>query len=152
MRTLLLVLALSIMGAAQHATVESSDTESSSKETAAESGIDPQPLPQAPQKFVDRKWFALTAYQAANSVLDIESTVRMQEQHRCKEGWSSWLVGEHPGRARLYTTASIANVGSAYLAYFLRKKDRKYWWVPQLTAGTVHGFAAGRNRYLLGCF
>jgi hypothetical protein len=110
-------------------------------------------LPEAPKKHVvDKKFVGFAALQVAANIFDIESTIGMQKKGLCKEGWSSWAVGEHPTRPQLYATAALANAGTATLAYFLKKKGKRYWWLPQITAGSVHTFAASRNRFWLGCY
>jgi hypothetical protein len=110
-------------------------------------------LPEAPQRrVVDKKFVATTAFQVAANIFDVESTIGMQKKGLCKEGWSSWAVGEHPDRPKLYATAAFANAGTATLAYFLKKKGKSYWWLPQVGAGSVHTFAASRNRFWLGCY
>jgi len=76
----------------------------------------------------------------------------MQKRGLCKEGWSSWAVGDHPTRPKLYATAALANAGTATLAYFLKKNGKSYWWLPQVSAGSIHTFAASRNRFWLGCY
>jgi len=109
-------------------------------------------LPEAPKRVVDRKYVSLVAFQVAANIFDVESTVGMQKKGLCKEGWSSWAVGEHPTRAKLYASAALANAGTATLAYLLKKKGKSYWWLPQVSAGGVHTFAASRNRFWLGCY
>ena len=110
-------------------------------------------LPEAPKKHVvDKKFVGFAAFQAAANIFDVESTISMQKKGLCKEGWSSWAVGDHPTRPQLYATAALANAGTATLAYFLKKKGKSYWWLPQVTAGSVHTFAASRNRFWLGCY
>jgi hypothetical protein len=110
-------------------------------------------LPEAPKKHVvDKKFVGFAAFQVAANVFDVESTIGMQKKGLCKEGWSSWAVGEHPTRPKLYASAALANAGTATLAYFLKKKGKSYWWLPQVTAGGVHTFAASRNRFWLGCY
>jgi hypothetical protein len=110
-------------------------------------------LPEAPRhRVVDRKFVATTAFQVAANIFDVESTIGMQKKGLCKEGWSSWAVGDYPQRPKLYATAALANAGTATLAYFLKKKGKSYWWLPQVAAGSVHTFAASRNRFWLGCY
>jgi hypothetical protein len=109
-------------------------------------------LPEAPHRVVDKKFVAATAFQVAANIFDVESTIGMQKKGLCKEGWSSWAVGDYPTRPKLYATAAIANAGTATLAYFLKKKGKNYWWLPQVSVGSVHAFAASRNRFWLGCY
>ena len=110
-------------------------------------------LPEAPKKHVvDKKFVGFATFQVAANIFDVESTISMQKKGLCKEGWSSWAVGDHPTRPQLYATAALANAGTATLAYFLKKKGKSYWWLPQVTAGSVHTFAASRNRFWLGCY
>lgn len=109
-------------------------------------------LPEAPKRVVDKKYVSLVAFQAVANIFDVESTISMQKKGLCKEGWSSWAVGDHPTRRQLYATAALANAGTATLAYLLKKKGKSYWWLPQVTAGSVHAFAASRNRFWLGCY
>ena len=109
-------------------------------------------LPEAPKRVVDKKYVSLVAFQVAANIFDVESTISMQKKGLCKEGWSSWAVGDHPTRPQLYATAALANAGTATLAYFLKKKGKSYWWLPQVSAGSVHTFAASRNRFWLGCY
>ena len=110
-------------------------------------------LPEAPKKHVvDKQFVGFAAFQVAANIFDVESTIGMQKKGLCKEGWSSWAVGDHPTRPQLYASAALANAGTATLAYFLKKKGKSYWWLPQVTAGSVHTFAASRNRFWLGCY
>jgi hypothetical protein len=109
-------------------------------------------LPETPHRVVDKKFVTATAFQVAANIFDVESTIGMQKKGLCKEGWSSWAVGDHPTRAKLYATAALANAGTATLAYLLKKKGKSYWWLPQVSAGSVHTFAASRNRFWLGCY
>jgi hypothetical protein len=109
-------------------------------------------LPETPHRVVDKKFVTATAFQVAANIFDVESTIGMQKKGLCKEGWSSWAVGDHPTRAKLYTTAALANAGTATLAYLLKKKGKSYWWLPQVSAGSIHTFAASRNRFWLGCY
>ena len=109
-------------------------------------------LPETPHRVVDKKFVTATAFQVAANIFDVESTIGMEKKGLCKEGWSSWAVGDHPTRAKLYATAALANAGTATLAYLLKKKGKSYWWLPQVTAGSVHTFAASRNRFWLGCY
>ena len=109
-------------------------------------------LPEAPRRVVDKKYVGLVAFQAAATIFDVESTIGMQKKGLCKEGWSSWALGDYPQRPKLYATAALANAGTATLAYFLKKKGKSYWWLPQVGVGSVHTFAASRNRFWLGCY
>lgn len=109
-------------------------------------------LPETPHRVFDKKFVTTTAFQVGANIFDVESTIGMQKKGLCKEGWSSWAVGDYPSRPKLYATAAIANVSTATLAYFLKKKGKSYWWLPQVAAGSVHTFAASRNRFWLGCY
>jgi hypothetical protein len=107
-------------------------------------------LPEAPRHVADKKFWTATGFQLVAATIDVESTIDMTDRG-CTEGWSSWIVGKRPSRATLYPSAVAGSVATATVAYFLKKRGKSYWWMPQVTAGSVHTFAASRNRFLLYC-
>src|SRR3569832_2189021 len=85
-------------------------------------------LPAAPKRVIVKKYVSLVAFQAAANIFDVESTISMQKKGLCKEGWSSWAVGDHPTRPQLYASAALATAGTATLAYILKKKGKSDRW------------------------
>jgi hypothetical protein len=109
--------------------------------------------PSATHPVIDRKFVAFTAYQAAASVLDVESTIGMMRANPyCTEEWSAWFTGERPGRGRLYLGAALSNVAAGTLAYFLKRKGKSYWWLPQVSIGSLQVYTATHNRFISGCY
>jgi hypothetical protein len=115
----------------------------------------PQALIDAPSKgrVIDRKFVAFSAYQATASVLDVESTIGMMKANPyCTEEWSAWFTGQRPGRGRLYFGAALGNLATGTLAYYLRRKGKSYWWVPQVSIGSLQVYTATHNRFISGCY
>lgn len=110
-------------------------------------------LAESPRRVVDRRFLTLAVFHATASILDVESTVGMRQHNwYCTEEWSSWIVGQRPGRARLYATAALGNLATGTLAYYLKRKGKNYWWLPQLSAGSLQVYTATHNRFLSGCY
>lgn len=161
MKVLALTLVLCLSAAAQQLTASNSEAPQPVNATVSETlsavmkpalKLEPtaKVLPETPHRVADKKFWAATGFQLAAATLDVESTIDMTERG-CTEGWSSWMVGKRPSRATLYPTAIAGNVATATVAYFLKKRGKSYWWMPQVSAGSLHTFAAGRNRFMLYC-
>ena len=156
-----LTFVLALSACAQQLTASNTEAPSpvSASEVSAPEPIKPEPikpepatiaLPEAPHRIADKTFWAATAFQAAAATIDVESTVDMTNRG-CTEGWSSWAVGTRPDRATLYASAAASNLATATVAYLLKKHGKRYWWLPQTALGSVHSFAASRNRFLLRC-
>jgi hypothetical protein len=111
-----------------------------------------QVVPKERKRVADRRFWTLTAYDVALTQIDIQTTIWALRNPTCKETLSAAVVGRHPSRLRLETTALAGNAGLAAFSYWLKRRGHRNWWIPQFAAGTVHAGAAAWNHVGSGCY
>jgi hypothetical protein len=58
------------------------------------------------------------------------------------------LLGTHPSATRMAVEGTVLEAGTAWMGYWLRGKDKKWWWVPQVGLAATQGFLAWHNSQL----
>jgi hypothetical protein len=83
----------------------------------------------------DRKYWAITGAMFSASVANAELTLRCLKQHPCNDVPSSLH-----SRVALYGIGIPADLGVAYLTYYMKKKHSRVWYVPAalVTAANVY--------------
>jgi hypothetical protein len=104
------------------------------------------------KRVIDKKFMWAMTFASVASIADIESTKGFLRNPLCHESSSAWLVGQRPSRARMYLTTAAIQVGVGTLSYYLKKKGKKYWWMPAATLGAGQLAAAGWNRFGSTCY
>jgi hypothetical protein len=111
--------------------------------TIAASVFVPNTTKPAEARIVDKKFIALAIMSTGGTFADSYTTLFARQnwlagkQNVCNvESETPYLYGRHPTVARAYIVASGKSVGSAAVAYYLRKHHLKWWSVP-LVANTV---------------
>ena len=104
------------------------------------------------KRVIDKKFIWAMTFASAASIADIESTKGFLANPLCHESSSAWLVGQRPSRARMYLTTAAIQASVGTLSYYLKKKGKKYWWLPAATLVTSQLAAAGWNRFGSTCY
>jgi hypothetical protein len=104
------------------------------------------------RRVIDKKFVWAMTFASVASITDIESTKGFLSNPLCHESSSAWLVGQRPSRTRMYLTSAAIQVGVGTLSYYLKKKGKKYWWMPAATLGAGQLAAAGWNRFGSTCY
>ncbi len=89
----------------------------------------PAPAPEG-SSVVDRKFVALTALTFGSSIAAIEMTQRCSVQHNCYNN----VFSMQDIRIKLYAIAMPIDFGATLLSYELKKRGKRWWWVPAATA------------------
>lgn len=87
-------------------------------------------------KTADRNFWLLTGVSVGLTVADIELTQHCIHKGMCHEG--NPLVPT-TSRAKLYPLQFGLTAAQSYLAYRLKKKGAKGWWLPQFSLSASHG-------------
>ncbi len=88
----------------------------------------------------DRNYWLLTGVAVGLTVADIELTQHCLHQGTCHEG--NPLVPT-TNRAKLYPLQLGLTAAQSYLAYRLKRKGSKAWWLPQLSLSASHAVGVG---------
>jgi hypothetical protein len=104
------------------------------------------------KRVIDKKFMWAMTFAGVASIADIESTKGFLKNPQCHESSSAWLVGQRPSRGRMYLTSAAIQMGMGTLSYYLKKKGKKYWWMPAATLGAGQLAAAGWNRFGSTCY
>jgi hypothetical protein len=104
------------------------------------------------KRVIDKKFIWAMTFASAASIADIESTKGFLSNPLCHESSSAWLVGQRPSRARMYLTTAAIQAGVGTLSYYLKKKGKRFWWMPAATLGASQLAAAGWNRFGSTCY
>ena len=94
----------------------------------------------------DGKFLFLASAYTAALVADYETTQSCLARGACRE--LNPVFGSHPSRLRMYAIGGAISAGTIYGSYYLKKKRKRYWWVPLVAGTVVHGYLAYRNSRL----
>lgn len=98
--------------------------------------------PQPP--VIDRKFVFLAGIHTAAMIADYETTQNCLVRHTCRE-LNPIFGSRYPSRKRMYVIGGAIAAASTYGAYQLKKKKKRYWFVPLVAGAAVHGFLAYHN-------
>lgn len=87
-------------------------------------------------KTADRNFWLLTGVSVAMTVADIEFTQHCLHKHTCHEGNPLIPTAD---RTKLYPFQLGVTAAQSYLAYRLKEKGLKMWWLPQVSLSVSHG-------------
>jgi hypothetical protein len=90
------------------------------------------------RRTADRQYWEVTGSLFAASITDAESTIHCLHVHAsCNDAPPSFR-----SRAALYGIGIPADLGVAYLTYYMKKKHSRIWYVPAAIATGANMFAA----------
>lgn len=106
-----------------------------------------QTLPEAPSKVADKKYVITLGATIAANAMDAYTTSRYvgTPEHCPIEGGSPWLYGRKPAEARVIGIMSGETVAVGLMSYVLKRKRKRYWFVPMIANGTSHAAGAIHN-------
>lgn len=86
-------------------------------------------------RVADRKYLALTGAMFSASIADAELTLRCSKQGTC-----AYVPPSLRSRAALYGIGIPADLGIAYLTYYMKRKHSPIWYVPAalVTAANIY--------------
>lgn len=104
-----------------------------------------EPPPKPQPRVVDKKFLAVTALSIGAAGMDIHSTrYCITHNPNCYEGVGI-LSGTRPSTAKLVAVNVPMQVGINGLGYLLKKKGKRWWWVPQVAYAGLRVGVAIRN-------
>ena len=111
-----------------------------------------QDLPDAPHPMMDKAFISLAALSTASTFADSYTTTWARQNwlagrnDTCNiERQSPYLYGTHPTAVRAYSVATGKSLGSAALAYYLRKHHRRFWSAPLVITAIWSMEGIGQN-------
>jgi hypothetical protein len=118
--------------------------------------LTPVSAPQAEARLVDKKFLSLAIISTGSTFADSYTTLFARQnwlagkQGVCNmETESAYLYGTHPTVARTYAVASVKSAGSAFAAYYLRKRHSRLWSLPLVATSIMSLQGVGQN--LVNC-
>jgi hypothetical protein len=85
----------------------------------------------------DAKYVAVMGSMFASSIMTVELTHECLVEYRC-----SYVPDPLRSRAAMYATGLSAEVGVAYLSYYLKRKEHKWWFIPAALVTTANIYVA----------
>jgi len=101
-----------------------------------------QTLPEAPKR-QQTAFYALSGVTFGMGVADAHTTRTNLTQWGMREG--NPLLGDHPSAARTYGTIAAANAVAVAGAWQLKRKGKRYWYVPMLASIAINAWGIERN-------
>jgi len=92
----------------------------------------------------DKKFVFLATIHTAAMIADYETTQGCIARNSCYE-LNPIFGSRYPSRRRMYAIGGAITAASVYSAYSLKRKKKRYWFVPLLAGTAVHGYLAYRN-------